>query len=99
RDLIVTGVQTCALPISKTVEVTPFPLAQLRGTLVELFRGPAEVVPRQLPVRQGDAMEVGVPPLALEGLLQVLIGTPDEQGTDCRSEERRVGKECRSWLS
>src|SRR5206468_8204263 len=60
RDLIVTGVQTCALPISP-------PVATLLGISLPSFK-------------DGEA------------IVTLAAG-------DSRSEERRVGKECRSrWL-
>src|SRR5260221_9889459 len=89
RDHCVTGVQTCALPISRV----------LRGPVVigtvscrrsvapsrELVDGALEVVDIE---NRGDvgAVAVGV----REGLLA---------GDGGRSEERRVGKECRSRWS
>src|SRR2546421_4171954 len=79
RDLIVTGVQTCALPI--------YFASHMRDALVEVFPGRTEAhVAEQIleQQRQRPVIEVGV-------------------GADCRgdvrSEERRVGKECRSRWS
>src|SRR2546430_9993073 len=81
RDLTVTGVQTCALPIS--VSAGNFALSHLWACL------------RSFPT----------PPCAL-GLLRLLghllrisarFGT--RSNTFRRSEERRVGKECRSRWS
>src|SRR3712207_8009676 len=81
RDIGVTGVQTCALPISAT-----------GAMLVDCYR------------------EAGVP----EGAVRLLIGGPEQgralagqegidgllfTGSARRSEERRVGKECRSRWS
>src|SRR5256886_3022140 len=84
RDLTVTGVQTCALPISGTgtALVTPF---RRDGSLDE----PAL---RALIKRQ---IEAGIDFL-------VPCGTTGESPTlthEERSEERRVGKECRSRWS
>src|SRR2546428_9982482 len=82
RDLIVTGVQTCALPISYTGQaeiqrdIANFKAALGAAGMVEGFlpvAAPASVIPdRRNEYYKGDA--------------------------DClhRSEERRVGKECRS---
>src|SRR5690606_39514700 len=67
RDFHVTGVQTCALPISEPLEV--------RGAQFD-----DEVV--------GDDGPVAVP----DG--GVVVALPLERSRD-RSEERRVGKECR----
>src|SRR2546430_6394825 len=81
RDLTVTGVQTCALPISKTEDpesdlsqrLTPF-LDQL-----DLSRG----------VRSSSHPHPS-PPWIFRRLWSVITK---------RSEERRVGKECRSRWS
>src|SRR5206468_7505164 len=72
RDLIVTGVQTCALPISTRSRV---PLASGRASEPALIHRHRLVVAR--PRRGGVAQKA-----------QVL--------RRARSEERRVGKECRS---
>src|SRR2546421_1902931 len=85
RDLIVTGVQTCALPISFLViddlhELTsPEALAQLTRLLEKLPPHVHAILAtrRSLPLRLHK--------LRLAG--------------DLRSEERRVGKECRSRWS
>src|SRR2546428_9259969 len=70
RDLIVTGVQTCALPISKTTSVFP------------------------------DRPRVRV---HVHGKTLVVFVADVSRGVaarrDVRSEERRVGKECRSRWS
>src|SRR5579864_6179798 len=58
---------------AQPLQIVPFPLPQLRGTLVELFQRPAELVPRQLAVSQGDTMEVRFATLAPEGLQQVIV--------------------------
>src|SRR2546425_7381224 len=69
RDKLVTGVQTCALPISaRGVDAAPL----LRPGGPDLARG------KSRPLRPGQSVE--------------------RSGTD-RSEERRVGKECRSRWS
>src|SRR5262245_32558550 len=54
-------------------EVVPLPPAQVFGALFEELEGALQVIDGQLPVGQADAVEVGVPPLALEGLLEVLV--------------------------
>src|SRR5206468_7362928 len=72
RDLIVTGVQTCALPISRD------PVGRTRLRFIDYMR----IFVYKGPV--ASRIAAGVRPPALQGrLLQ-------------RSEERRVGKECRS---
>src|SRR5256886_3846707 len=87
RDLTVTGVQTCALPIFEVQHAT-----------VELFREleVLEVVelrqerPHRLPLAQLHDQAIL---LRLDPLHRLVGGDPQ------RSEERRVGKECRSRWS
>src|SRR2546421_6803886 len=82
RDLIVTGVQTCALPIWVGFEVTALdrPVAE-RGQCVRhmLKRSACSA---ELLARAQDLLDLG------QGSQQFM-----------RSEERRVGKECRSRWS
>src|SRR5256885_7369622 len=83
RDYKVTGVQTCALPISSTRSLA------------------AELKISRIPVL--NAYEQ----LLAEGYLETFIGAgtcvarsiPDDALSAQRSEERRVGKECRSRWS
>src|SRR3989475_8661141 len=83
RDLTVTGVQTCALPIlrSRAGGALPAvaPAAGRRGESRAVRRAP----PHHLQSR------------AVRGLQR----QPDPRGAAARSEERRVGKECRSRWS
>src|SRR2546430_4374890 len=83
RDLTVTGVQTCALPIS------------LRG---EEFPGRSKLG-YFLPIQQHVENSVG-----LRGRVEDAPVLNQKHGAslgarDARSEERRVGKECRSRWS
>src|SRR5256885_8913484 len=80
RDYKVTGVQTCALPI--------FAL----GEAVVLVLGDVE----RLPLR--DRLVLGEHDLALDRRPVGGVGRCSRDGgeADRRSEERRVGKECRS---
>src|SRR2546430_3696465 len=84
RDLTVTGVQTCALPISC-------------GTAFVIIRGSNEFALAKTPA-QGRAEADPHPRLGPDG-----DGAATEpsgtEGDDQRSEERRVGKECRSRWS
>src|SRR5205823_6936720 len=84
RDKLVTGVQTCALPISAAV--TSGRVAPLRPS-----RGPdARSLPRCLGKR--DHRPAAPMPLYRLRALVSIAGCS-------RSEERRVGKECRSrWV-
>src|SRR5256714_3280282 len=86
RDKLVTGVQTCALPICNAQWIDAWDKADaallsrlfaedgvLLGRNGKIFKGPQQILERQKPVMEG----------AGKG----------------RSEERRVGKECRSRWS
>src|SRR3712207_7878309 len=81
RDIGVTGVQTCALPIS------------FGQVLLVQF-------PEQFPVPVKAAALTFLGPL-LGSLIRPLGGALADryQGSVVRSEERRVGKECRSRRS
>src|SRR3989440_4189619 len=79
RDLIVTGVQTCALPISAA-------LAR-RNEVLRAMRSNHEISAAQYR-RAISSASLGLKP----GRLYTRIREP-------RSEERRVGKECRSRWS
>src|SRR5258707_10256748 len=83
RDIGVTGVQTCALPISYRL------LAELRIRLYRLLDplAPAYLVRR----RTGDLVSALLGDVELIELFYA--------HTISRSEERRVGKECRSRWS
>src|SRR5205807_4102651 len=83
RDYKVTGVQTCALPISDGVHVGQgdAPFAEARRTAgEERIVGLSATTSEEL---QGDPDYFGV---------GAIFGTPTKPE---RSEERRVGKECR----
>src|SRR2546425_6070963 len=78
RDKLVTGVQTCALPISASLDKVEMhcagsPAAQCISTL------------------SSDAASVGAAATTIEKTCAVHVHP--------RSEERRVGKECRSRWS
>src|SRR2546430_13054961 len=82
RDLTVTGVQTCALPISRSHRAPPRHdrlLGERHGTRRRARAAPASAVDDQ------------------RDLLR--RGAAGSAGTEIRSEERRVGKECRSRWS
>src|SRR2546421_6444042 len=83
RDLIVTGVQTCALPIC------------LKGSFIRAFRAnlfPQDVRP---PLGPCSAQSWFTEYPHGEGIYMIDSKTRPEN----RSEERRVGKECRSRWS
>src|SRR5690606_40174772 len=78
RDFHVTGVQTCALPIS---------LGRQPGLLQHpLLR---RLQPRQL----FTGLDAGIKGARLVATKGTQMGEPDRKA---RSEERRVGKECRT---
>src|SRR5205823_8590694 len=96
RDKLVTGVQTCALPISQgpssaagtcASDTRHCPSAPVPGAIREKLPGLQQTV---LPSHTAPADLCARPPA---GWLQALLPTP---APICRSEERRVGKECRS---
>src|SRR5205807_6784221 len=91
RDYKVTGVQTCALPISPIVE-----REAKRDTLVALARQCG--VPLAATLAVGDGAN-DLPMLEAAGLGIAFHAKPAVAAASCwriRSEERRVGKECRS---
>src|SRR5206468_9626405 len=99
RDLIVTGVQTCALPISERVPTgaptssascTKSAVADRNGAeaMACALRNDPEAGPRVVPC---DVKLPGMPRLRL---------IPAKLGVQARrSEERRVGKGCRTPTS
>src|SRR5687767_15207847 len=78
RDKLVTGVQTCALPICQRTIALSLP-GHGRPRTVHIFPGPYGRVQHPLPVEAA--------PTRVDGEIHAL---------QSRSEERRVGKECRS---
>src|SRR3712207_7076134 len=91
RDSGVTGVQTCALPISKPSS----PFSSLTSSWI-VFR-PTERSARyssSLPGRDASAAVTWTPRISFGG--RASLGPDGSRG---RSEERRVGKECRSRWS
>src|SRR2546425_11654732 len=94
RDKLVTGVQTCALPISRNDRSYGPSTASLKSAA---FRKSGLRIPAS----------PGWPASWLRRLAVIRSQTLLTQGNpggsarayDCRSEERRVGKECRSRWS
>src|SRR5260370_29197653 len=80
RDSSVTGVQTCALPISILVQARPIPLHRQPP----LGRGARALPEGRLAMQRNGT--------SLDEYREVLA----HRVTSIRSEERRVGKECRS---
>src|SRR2546422_5616613 len=84
RDVAVTGVQTCALPISGRVSC----VRTVGHAYGSVYSGPIGAV--ITPLYQG---------LDVAGELPFASSLCGACGEICRSEERRVGKECRSRWS
>src|SRR2546427_1463416 len=82
RDLTVTGVQTCALPISRIIATEPAGAALLKGDGWK---------PHKI---QGWTPDF-VPDVLNRDVVDELVSVDDDRAI-ARSEERRVGKECRS---
>src|SRR2546430_2965780 len=82
RDLTVTGVQTCALPISCCTT------RSIRGFAFSLHEGIAHEIPPAARVLAARRFRPGCEPS---------LGGAERHPQ--RSEERRVGKECRSRWS
>src|SRR2546428_5927663 len=83
RDLIVTGVQTCALPIYRVV-----------GHREDRVGAPLRLVGRAALGR-----EAATPLVREQQLGAVIVERRRMPKREVRSEERRVGKECRSRWS
>src|SRR5207244_5765036 len=92
RDDLVTGVQTCALPISIIAVLVAMLLPTLRRA-----RDQARAIQCQSNLRQ---IGVGFFNYAIDNHDHIPpVGNANTYWTDNRSEERRVGKECRHRMS
>src|SRR5205823_10577081 len=92
RDKLVTGVQTCALPIS------PIMFPRLDVALA----GTSERAIAYYPfccVRTGSVSPFLPSSMTCRLHQSFLVSVVFDRVTPQRSEERRVGKECRSWWS
>src|SRR2546421_1915168 len=94
RDLIVTGVQTCALPISVYCLLLHHSSFRIHHSSFLLAEGVGVEPTGALVLRQFSGL-LGVPVPNLPSCWQ---GRSD-LNRERRSEERRVGKECRSRWS
>src|SRR5205085_9065552 len=91
RDLTVTGVQTCALPIWSRRVLAP--IAFMPVTML-VKTGSKQAVDL---ARRGEGMDLIIPNIALLAWLEQQTGRPLpdlSEALDGRSEERRVGREC-----
>ena len=97
RDSPVTGVQTCALPISVHIENKCGSSAWLVASVyMYVYSDPSEMRVRQaLDLIQQLADRFGACDIALKQFQVQYVGISNSD----RSEERRVGKECRSRWS
>src|SRR2546428_2143415 len=82
RDLIVTGVQTCALPIWSDLEVVP------NGRIARAPLRDRSLLPHADQAVGSGKQQLG----SFQAARRFITALP-------RSEERRVGKECRSRWS
>src|SRR2546425_2247261 len=83
RDKLVTGVQTCALPISESAHPA-------RVLAARRDRWPCEEL---LDLQQGHGV------VCADAAVRRAVGLAGDRQRPGRSEERRVGKECRSRWS
>src|SRR5206468_5929749 len=92
RDLIVTGVQTCALPISRVVEKRRFTRSDRR----RISGGRTRAVVVSDDAISTDKVFWSVDRRLTQTPLQHIAR---DSLSRQRSEERRVGKECRSGMA
>src|SRR5205807_6639659 len=95
RDYKVTGVQTCALPISRSSLLDPrrgSRWTRKRGEEVRAQTGCRTDAARHALIATINAFRRGEPYVLR---LQSEAGRDGRMSNECRSEERRVGKECR----
>src|SRR5205085_8510877 len=94
RDLTVTGVQTCALPIF--LEHVVEAVARRLRAQVAVERRDQARRDAVLGRAHGDPGRERGDRLVADLLVDELRGAPERLDVDARSEERRVGKELRS---
>src|SRR5206468_10015673 len=91
RDLIVTGVQTCALPISLCLR------PRVKNVSVAVREHKGEVIFLHKIVPGAASRSYGIEVARLAGLPKSVVARARQilGALEERSEERRVGKECR----
>src|SRR5206468_9009247 len=95
RDLIVTGVQTCALPICADRGNAKIFTCSYHGWSYTCD-GKLALIPMAEAFKDLDREKWGLIPVGkLDSYKGLLFATFDADTP--RSEERRVGKECRGW--
>src|SRR5206468_5484875 len=95
RDLIVTGVQTCALPIWRLATELPGVILVERGEVEladEINQEKDQVVFGQCVPRRDRIVAVL---LSIPGTVSLAVAIHDRAPRSHRSEERRVGKDSR----
>src|SRR5206468_5299269 len=99
RDLIVTGVQTCALPIL-TPSIRDFASMMIAKARVVPMWAPLAILAVAFLLRVGFVLLHPRPLTSDELDYDELAWSLAKNGSYQRSEERRVGKECRSrgWI-
>src|SRR5690606_39574183 len=96
RDFHVTGVQTCALPISRSLQVAENP--DLQQPTIEAPAYPTQTETERLWPWQLSTLLLALTTLLGFGLWLHARSQPAIIRTvQVRSEERRVGRERRSW--
>src|SRR5438093_10323574 len=91
RDWSVTGVQTCALPIS--LELTAEPVVEVVPDVA-----PGLALDVALDPMSDIALDL-IPPVAFAPTPQIARAPAPQIADTPRSEERRVGKEWTSWVA
>src|SRR5205823_10069130 len=95
RDKLVTGVQTCALPIWDVAELTRR-VEQLSAAVAKLSTAPgAAPAPAAAPARARAAAAKAPAKKAAKKAAAKVPAKKAPGKRPARSEERRVGKECR----
>src|SRR5205823_10392841 len=96
RDKLVTGVQTCALPICQS----------FIAAMIDKIRETRDLVSgRNIDIEVDGGITAETAPLVVKAGANALVtGSAVFKGdakayARNRSEERRVGKECREWVS